>query len=483
MDDLVRRWRATGGRHDDLAYASERAALEALADLDTEAARKALAELVRETGSGPAGQDVRRMLVVLAAFVRRGGPAEMDEAIRAAERAREPYAVAALARVLAGALRADAREHLRSTVLLRGPPVVRAQAARALGAMGDKASVVPLLLALRDEDVVLRTEALFALGELREERAVPSMTPFLRVPDARVREATARALGVLGSARALAGLVQALDDPAPLVVESAANALALLGQANAVAPLLDRWDRTRGKDLRLEDGFERALARLTGVSLGGDPELWRAWWKENRDREGPARTRPEAPTTIAGPRYYGFGVRSSRVTFVVDVSRSMGWNDRLDTARKELLEVLAHLPPTTRFDLVRYSDRAHPWAGRLEPATPENVRKASRFVDRLEPENATNIHDALRVAFLDEDVDTIYFLSDGTPTAGSIVDPEALLAEVRAINRWRRIRIHTIALTRGEPPAGFAGGEDPAASAAFMKRLAEENDGSTREIR
>jgi len=149
VDDLVRRWRATGGRHDDLAYASERAALEALADLDTEAARKALAELVRETGSGPAGQDVRRMLVVLAAFVRRGGPAEMDEAIRAAERAREPYAVAALARVLAGALRADAREHLRSTVLLRGPPVVRAQAARALGAMGDKASVVPLLLALR----------------------------------------------------------------------------------------------------------------------------------------------------------------------------------------------------------------------------------------------------------------------------------------------------------------------------------------------
>jgi Mg-chelatase subunit ChlD len=137
--------------------------------------------------------------------------------------------------------------------------------------------------------------------------------------------------------------------------------------------------------------------------------------------------------------------------FVLDVSRSMGWNGRLETAQTELKQVLAHLPVTTKFNLVTYSDTAAAWNDALVPATVENVRRAARFVDRLRPVNATNIWDGLRVAMADEAVDTVFFLSDGSPTAGD-VDPDAILAELEAMNRWRRVRFHTIALTAARRP-------------------------------
>jgi len=278
-------------------------------------------------------------------------------------------------------------------------------------------------------------------------------------------------------------LAKALLDPAARVVESAAAALGLLGADRAVPDLIDRLKASKGQDLRVEEALEAALARITGVDLGTDADLWRAWWAENRDRTAGDVARPNAPTTVSGPRYYGFPVRSSRVVFVVDVSRSMGWNGRLDTAKKELRQVIEHLPATTRFDLISYSDVATAWSEKLLPATPENVRHALRLVDRLEPVNATNIQGALQLAFRSEDADTIYFLSDGTPTAGALVDPEAILAELRETNRWRHVRIHTVALLLGEPPAAFAGTEDAAAASSFMRRLAEENDGKFREVK
>src|SRR5205085_2710339 len=174
-------------------------------------------------------------------------------------------------------------------------------------------AVAALLDVLRDDDLLLRSEALLALAEIGDDSAFPSMALFLKAPDPRVRDVAARALGVLGSPRAVANLVAALDDPAPRVVESAAGALALLSADAAVPALIERLDKAQGgkaapkattgkpparepEDLRLVDGLQRALQRLTGMTLGDDPDLWRAWWKEARDRpRGGATENPNAP--------------------------------------------------------------------------------------------------------------------------------------------------------------------------------------------
>jgi HEAT repeat protein len=489
LDGLLERYHAVEGRHDDAGYETARQVLEEIADVATEESRRLLLRLAGDHKNG----DRRHLVLVLSALVRQGGPAEVDAANRIAEGAHDDSVVATLPHVLAAARREDAIAHLRQAAFLTATPDVKARIARALGLMGDKGSVVALLMMLREDDVRVRSEVLSALADLGDESAFPHMATFLKVPDARVREVAARALGALASPRAVPHLVAALADGATLVVESAARSLGLLGSPAAVDPLIDRLALAlkpatpagkappgpdgQASDLRLADTIEKALERLTGMALGDDPDLWRAWWKENRDKPPADTSRPNAPTTVSGPRYYGFGVRSSRVLFVLDVSGSMGWNERLETARKELVQVLEHLPQRTRFGIVTYSDVADAWTEKLVYATPENVRKAVRHVERLEPLRATNTYDALRLAFKDEDVDTVFFLSDGSPTVGALTDPDAILADVREMNRFRRVRINTIALIKGDPPPRAEAEENRPAMVSFMKRLAEQNDG------
>ena len=495
VDDLVARYRSVGGRHDDSAHQFQRETLEQIADLQTPASRKALRSLVDDERRG----DRKRLVLILAALVRRGSPDDVDLAIREAEISRDAAVIGALPRILAAAQAEDTRAYLRGPALAKASPLVKPQLVRALGASGGKPAVAALLDVLRADDVLLRSEALLALAEIGDDSAFPAMSLFVKAADARVRDVAARALGMLGSPRAVPILVATLEDADPRVVESAAAALGMLSAEAAVPALIDRLEKALGKpaakppagkpparepeDLRLVDGLLRALQRVTGMSLGDDPDLWRAWWKEARDRpRGGSTERPDAPTTVSGPRYYGFHVRSSRVAFVLDVSRSMSWNGRLETAQKELVQALEHLPARTRFNLLTYSDVARAWEEKLVPATAENTRHAVRYVQRLEPQNGTNIWDGLRLAFRDEDVDTIFFLSDGTPTVGTVVDQDAILAEVREMNRWRRVRIHTVALVKGEAPVVSAE-ENPVAASAFMRRLAEENDGEFREVR
>ncbi len=485
LGDLVERYKSTLGRHDDGSYTSQREALDAAADLDTPDARRAIHSLALFERDGPGGGDGRRMALLLSALVRRGGSAEFDFAVATVEGWRGPGLSGALSRILGSAVATTSRTHLREVVLKKGTVTVRAAAARALGAIGDREAVLPLLATLREDDILLRAESLFALGELRDDGAVPAMGVFLSGADPRLREVAARSLGLLGSAKALPGLVRALEDVAPRVVESAAAALAMLapvGVAVSVPAILDRWLAWHGRNDRVEEAFERAMARITGVDVGADPDLWKSWWAANKDRPK-AEVKRDGPTTFSGARYYGFGVRSDRVVFVLDISRSMSWNGRLDIARRELIQTIEHLPARTRFSVISFSDAAWTWSDKLLPASPETVRKAVRYVERLEPVGGTNSFEALRAAFADEEVDTIYFLSDGYPSAGGIVDPDEILTQVRELNRWRRVHIHAIAMLKGEPPAEFAALEDGTAAERFMRRLAADNDGKYLEQR
>jgi predicted protein tyrosine phosphatase len=89
-------------------------------------------------------------------------------------------------------------------------------------------------------------------------------------------------------------------------------------------------------------------------------------------------------------------------------------------------------------------------------------------VRRFDMVGSTNIFDALEKAFTDQDVDTIYLLTDGEPSAGRIKDVESILDEIRRWNRTRQIVIHCIAI-----------GID----SNLCKRLAAENGGSYRYVR
>ena len=115
---------------------------------------------------------------------------------------------------------------------------VRAGAAEALGKIGDKRAVGPLIAALKDEAV--RRAAVEALGKIGSTRAVGLLIDAVKDGNKEVRRAAISALGNIGHKRAIEPLIAALRDK-DLAVRRAA-ALVLLSMYRSVG-LADRYKR------------------------------------------------------------------------------------------------------------------------------------------------------------------------------------------------------------------------------------------------
>ena len=110
-------------------------------------------------------------------------------------------------------------------------------------------------------------------------------------------------------------------------------------------------------------------------------------------------------------------------------------------------------------------------------ASPGNVNAACSAVRAQPSAGETNIHGALKAALglhesrslearLDPIPDTVYFLTDGSPTRGEITDTDALLSWFEFFNRYAKVELHVIAM-------GNLGVDIP-----FLQRLAKVGGGS-----
>jgi type I restriction-modification system DNA methylase subunit len=170
--------------------------------------------------------------------------------------------------------------------------------------------------------------------------------------------------------------------------------------------------------------------------------------------------------------------------FVIDTSDSMTSKDasgatRMDLARDELLFTLGKLSQRTLFNIVTFSGAPILWQKELKKATPENKSLAKEWLLTQNPFGQTGTYDTFKTVF--EEVgglDTIFFLSDGLPTAGRYVLQEKVLAEVSKMNQFLKVKINCIALLVGKYDQMGAPEEDKEYLENFMRRLAEENNGT-----
>lgn len=179
----------------------------------------------------------------------------------------------AAARALAK-LGPPAVEPLISKLKKRGSAAARSRAAWALGQLGDRRAVDPLLTALRDERGVLKVAAVEALGELGDDRARERLAALVRMPvrvrtgDRRerilnterdsLRAAAAQAVGKIGGQ----GILQLLTavpvhDPA---WAGAVRGLGYLGDKRAVGHLI----RFLSKGDHVSDAAASALLMIGG---------------------------------------------------------------------------------------------------------------------------------------------------------------------------------------------------------------------------
>jgi len=141
---------------------------------------------------------------------------------------------------------------------------VRMRAAWALGVIGQPA--LPALLELAEgDDPVVRIEAIRILGVIGEGRSLNALFHALTDPDPRVAQRAAIALGRIGDTRAFHPLLIALHHPAPDVRFAACNALAHMNVAEAIPALRQRAEEDPARTswgASVADAARRAIQEI-----------------------------------------------------------------------------------------------------------------------------------------------------------------------------------------------------------------------------
>ncbi len=289
-----------------------------------------------------------------------------------------------------------------------------------------------------------------------------------------------------------------------VVKRSAIFTLQVLDDPRCVKPLIDALEGAEGL---LQEELERTLHFFTGRSFDGDHGVWSLWW----EKEGEAwfkaddgeryPTNPDAGKADKGATtsFYGVETKSKRIVFVLDRSGSMrtgmnasgqqkpptegeesGEKSKMVLAREQLKWSIETLPKGVHFNVVFYATDVQVWKAPPEmvPATKENKQAAIDWFLEIDANGYTRTFDALGKA-LDYasgkgGADTIFLLSDGSPTAVDAGEPltgEDLEAEYAAFlekNRIYKCVVHTIGVGRAQ-------------NRTLMQRIARDTGGTYRD--
>lgn len=129
------------------------------------------------------------------------------------------------------------------------------------------------------------------------------------------------------------------------------------------------------------------------------------------------------------------------VTLVLDVSGSMSGR-KMEQARAAGRQLLGTLRPSDRFRLIDFASDVHTFRDEFVPASPDNIREALHYFDKLDAGGGTNIEGALREALRAPTpagrLPLVLFVTDGEPTLGER-SPDGLAAIAAPLRRDARI--------------------------------------------
>jgi HEAT repeat protein len=256
-----------------------------------------------------------------------------------------------------------------------------------------------------------------------------------------------------GDPRAAELLIGNLADDVWQVRLAVIQGLGRVRVKHAIPALIAQLEREKMK--RIKRAIGETLFKLTGQGYHDLAELWARWWQAYGEgfvvpEEMPERkVRKDGRRTVA--TFYGVPVESDRVVFVIDHSGSMGTRraeggTEFDKAVAETLEVAAKLESGAKLNVILFESAVTRWKKGLVPVSRGSRAALKGYLRKKGERGGTNLFDALEMALLTKDVDSIYLLSDGSPNEGKYVRSEDILRAVRDINRIRRITIHCIAL-------------------------------------
>lgn len=175
---------------------------------------------------------------------------------------------------------------------------------------------------------------------------------------------------------------------------------------------------------------------------------------------------------IPGPRgkVFGNGGNARTIAFCCDSSGSM--IDKFSSLKQELAKAVEGLRPVQQFSIVFFADgKVLSFEnGNLVNATPENKRKANKWLDDLTTSGTSDPIPGLEVAFRGKP-ELMYILTDG-----DFPNNDAVISKVAQLNGGKRTRINTIAFSSTE------GDEQSESFIKFLTLLADQNGGKFKAV-
>jgi len=382
--------------------------------------------------------------------------------------------------------------YLRGKGYRKAGKLGRATICRMFGLQKHEAAAGLLTGALSDSFWLVRANAARSLAQVGHKPAIGRIAKMsVSDPVGKVRIGAMDALGLFGAdAKATVPLFERnLMARGWQIKVATCETFRAIGNDYAVDMLIGRLDKEGG---RIHDDILRALKDLTGMDRPTwSAQIWLKWWakakkfnkleKKSRDELDKEGAKPSSTpknryaTKKKPPTYYGIKVYARAVGYVLDVSASMAvgfrlsgsWQRRLgreykgrtrmEVCKEELAFSIKDLDPRTRFNIVFFNDRVRTWQSAPVASGAMGAQGISA-VKNVQPSGETNYYDALRAvlgqgdeaggwnpAFADTP-DTLFFLTDGQPTAGEITKADELLLWFRERNRFARLRVHVIAM-------------------------------------
>ena len=310
-----------------------------------------------------------------------------------------------------------------------------------------------------------RSILLSALGKFQGGEAWRSqLKGYIETGEPEMRNTALVMMSEYGKAQ-LPTIVAALDHELWSTRLVALKCIEKMGIGSAVGEVIARMEAQTG---RMKVEFGASLFRMTGELYGSRFQPWRAWWEDKGGDDYKMITEAKLKLRIeereirklkelTSARFFGIQIDSERVVFIIDVSGSMSeltrgeyigakGEPRINLATRELSKCLDQLSQESFFNIVPFSSDVAPYSKDIVQWTPEALVDAKGFVSKLGAGGGTNLFGSLEFVFQDPQVDTIFILSDGEPSAGRIQDPAGIRTEVAKWNKNREVKIHSIAV-------------------------------------
>jgi len=162
-------------------------------------------------------------------------------------------------------------------------------------------------------------------------------------------------------------------------------------------------------------------------------------------------------------------VGAKDIVLVADTSGSMA-GDKIDETKRALKYVINSLSAEDRFGLIQFNTDVEAFKLHLLPATQDNKKSASQYVDGLEARGGTNISEALQLSksMLAENAghpSYLVLMTDGQPTVGE-TDAAKI---IKSISADSKVRVFD-----------FGVGYD--VNTLFLNKLSEEHHGTSQYV-